>query len=192
MNKQEFLVELRRKLKGLPKSEIDERINFYSEMIDDHIEEGLSEEESVAKIGCTDDISRQIIDEAAVTKPKRKKSAGEIALFWGGSPLWFILAVAVAAVVISLYASLWAVIGSLWGCVVALAASGVFGIVAAVPCAIGGNVTAGLVLFGAALVCIGISIFAYLGCKAATKWALLLTKKATCIKKLFVKKEESR
>ena len=104
MNKQEFLAALRSKLKGLSKSEIDERIGFYSEMIDDQIEEGISEEEIISKIGNIDDISEQIISESTIAKQKGKKSAGEIALFWGGSPLWFALAAVVAAVVISLYA----------------------------------------------------------------------------------------
>ena len=45
MKKEEFLTELRSKLNGLSKKEIDERINFYSEMIDDRISEGKSEEE---------------------------------------------------------------------------------------------------------------------------------------------------
>ena len=34
MNKQEFLMKLRKALSGLPKDDIDERLTFYSEMID--------------------------------------------------------------------------------------------------------------------------------------------------------------
>ena len=190
MNKQEFLAALRSKLKGLSKSEIDERIGFYSEMIDDQIEEGISEEEIISKIGNIDDISEQIISESTIAKQKEKKSAGEIALFWGGSPLWFALAAVVAAIVIVLYASLWAVIISLWACLAAFAISGVCGAVTSITFIINGNVASGLVVFGAALVCIGISVFAHYGCKAATKWAWKLTKKVTYIKRLFVKKEE--
>ena len=39
MNKQEFLAELRKRLSGLPQADIEERIVFYSEMIDDRTEE---------------------------------------------------------------------------------------------------------------------------------------------------------
>ena len=60
MRKKEFLSALRRKLKGLPKREIEERISFYGEMIDDRIEEGFSEDEAVEKIRYSDDISKQI------------------------------------------------------------------------------------------------------------------------------------
>ena len=52
MNKQAFLERLRKALSGLPPKEQEERITFYSEMIDDRMEEGLSEEEeAVASIG---------------------------------------------------------------------------------------------------------------------------------------------
>ena len=34
MNKDQFLEELRKKLSGLPQEDIDERVAFYSEMID--------------------------------------------------------------------------------------------------------------------------------------------------------------
>ncbi|MBR5538496.1 MAG: hypothetical protein IKU61_01205 [Clostridia bacterium] len=47
MNKQEFLEELRKGLSGLPKEDVRERLNFYGEIIDDRIEEGLTEEEAV-------------------------------------------------------------------------------------------------------------------------------------------------
>ena len=36
MKKQEFLNELRERLNGLPPSDLDDRISFYGEMIDDH------------------------------------------------------------------------------------------------------------------------------------------------------------
>ena len=35
MNKREFIDKLRTKLKGLPNSDIEERLGFYAEMIDD-------------------------------------------------------------------------------------------------------------------------------------------------------------
>lgn len=56
MNKQEFLMRLREGLSGLPENDIEERLIFYSEMIDDRKEEGLSEEEAVREIGNIDEI----------------------------------------------------------------------------------------------------------------------------------------
>ena len=48
MKKQEFLNELRKQLAGLPKDDLDNRINFYEEMINDRMDEGLSEEEDIS------------------------------------------------------------------------------------------------------------------------------------------------
>ena len=50
MNKEVFLSELRKKLSGLPQSDIDERISFYAEMIDDRIEDGMTEEAAIEQI----------------------------------------------------------------------------------------------------------------------------------------------
>ena len=72
MNKEKFLDALRRRLSGLPQEDIDERIAFYEEMIDDRMEEGLSEEEATATIirgfldvridGLPDALQKQIDD----------------------------------------------------------------------------------------------------------------------------------
>ena len=56
MTKIEFLLALSERLSGLPKEEKLERLNFYSEMIEDRIEEGLSEEEAVAAVGTIDEL----------------------------------------------------------------------------------------------------------------------------------------
>ena len=42
MNKQEFLAHLRKGLSGLPQNDIEKRLNFYGEMLEDRMEEGLS------------------------------------------------------------------------------------------------------------------------------------------------------
>ena len=47
MSKQEFLAQLRKGLSGLPKEDLEERLTFYSEMIDDRIDDGMAEEEAV-------------------------------------------------------------------------------------------------------------------------------------------------
>lgn len=42
MSKEEFLTRLRSALAGLPQNEVNERIAFYGEMIDDRMEEGAT------------------------------------------------------------------------------------------------------------------------------------------------------
>ena len=73
MNKQEFLAELRKRLSGLPQADIEERIVFYSEMIDDRTEEGSTEEEAVSAIGFVDDVVSQIFSETPLTKLVKEK-----------------------------------------------------------------------------------------------------------------------
>ena len=96
MKKEEFLKELERKISGLPKEDIKERLEFYSEAIDDRIEEGLSEEDAVKEIGSVDDVVSDIANETPLfklvkekAKPKRKIKGFEILLLILSFPLWF-------------------------------------------------------------------------------------------------------
>ena len=117
MNKQEFLTELRKGLSGLPQNDIEERLAFYGEMLDDRIEEGLSEDAAVAEIGDANEIVRQTVADIPLAKlakerikPKRRLRAWEIILLALGSPVWLSILIAAAAVIFSLYVSVWAVI----------------------------------------------------------------------------------
>ena len=47
MTKQDFLCALQKRLSGLPMRELEERLGFYGEMIDDRMEDGLSEADAV-------------------------------------------------------------------------------------------------------------------------------------------------
>ena len=78
MNKQEFLMKLRKALSGLPKDDIDERLTFYSEMIDDRMEDGIPEETAVCEIGTVDEIVAQIIADISLTKLVKEKISPKI------------------------------------------------------------------------------------------------------------------
>ena len=73
MNKEEFLNALRSALAGLPQEDIEERLAFYSESIDDRVEDGLTEEEAVEAIGTVDEVRDQIMAEIPLTKLVREK-----------------------------------------------------------------------------------------------------------------------
>ncbi len=199
MSKREFLNALKMKLSGLPKQDVEERLNFYSEMIDDRAEEGLTEEEAVSEIGSVNEIAAQIIADIPLIKiakeritPKKQLKAWEIVLLALGSPVWLSLAVAAFAVILSLYAVLWSVIVSLWAVFVSFVACAPVCVVAGILFALSSNGLAGIAVIGAGIVCAGIAIFLFFGCKAATKGCILLTEKiALDIKKCFVKKEKA-
>lgn len=199
MNKRDFLAGLRKGLSGLPQADIEERLTFYAEMLDDRMEEGLSEEEAVAAIGDIDEIVRHTVADTPLSKiakerirPKRRLRAWEIVLLVLGSPIWLSLGIAAAAVVIAVYVSLWAVIVSLWAIFAALAVCAVGSVPVCVILASRGNAASGLALLAAGLVCAGLSIFMFFACKKATQGILALTKKITIhIKNRFIGKEEA-
>lgn len=199
MSKQLFLARLREELAGLPQEDIEERLTFYSEMIDDRMEEGLSEEEAVAAIGPIDELVAQVVADIPLAKiagerikPKRRLGAGEIVLLVLGSPVWLSLAIAAVAVVFSLYVSLWAVIVSLWAVFASLDACSLGGVLACVVFIAEGKGALGLAMLAAALLCIGLSLFTFYGCRAATKGTVHLTKKMVLwIKNCVIKKEEA-
>ena len=200
MSKQEFLTQLRKALSGLPQNDIDERLEFYGEMIEDRIEEGLSEEEAIAAVGTVEEIAEHVIADIPFAKiakerikPKRRLSALEIILLILGSPIWLSLGIALLAVIFSLYIVLWSVIISLWSVFASLAGCAFGGVVACVVLAIEGWGMAGVAMLAAGMVCGGLSIFMFLGCKAATKGIVILTKKiAIWIKNCFIKKEAAQ
>lgn len=57
MRKEEFLTALRANLTGLSPEGVEKLVEFCSEMIDDRMEDGLTEEEAVAAAGSLDDSS---------------------------------------------------------------------------------------------------------------------------------------
>lgn len=192
MNKNEFLGQLRKGLAGLPQKDIEERVNFYSEIIDDRMEEGLSEETAVGQIGPVEVIIAQIRGEApkAETPSRRGWKVWQLLLLILGSPLWFSLLMAAFAVVLSVYISLWSVIVSLWAAFASVAACGAAGVLTGVVFSLAGYVPTGVTMVAAAIVCAGLSILLFLGCRAATKGTVWLTGKlALGIKNCVVKKE---
>ena len=73
MNKTQFCALLENKLKPyLSPKEIYKTLNFFEEMIDDRIDEGLSEEEAVSQLGNIDIIVDQILDEHNIGKKQTK------------------------------------------------------------------------------------------------------------------------
>lgn len=197
MNKQEFLEKLKNGLLGLPKKELEEHLSFYSEIIDDKIEDGKTEETAVLEIGDINEIISQIIADTPLTKlvkekinRKRKLSMLEIFLLVLGSPIWLSILVAVFAVILSIYISLWSIIISLWAVFTSLIASAIGGVFASFVFLFTNSIASGLALLGTSLILTGLSIFVLLGCKITTKYFLILTKKLLlAIKNSFIKKE---
>ena len=195
MDKSEFLKRLESGLSGLTKEEKDEHIAFYSEMIDDKMEEGFSEEEAIESIGIPESIAFQIMQEHVGT-PKntnqsRKLTAWEIVLLVLGSPIWISILIGVFAVIFALYVVLWSAIASFWAVAVAfigvaLGSFATFGVFLFF-----GNTMQGIAMLGMGLFSVGLAIFGIMGSIGATKGCALLTGKSVIwITSLFKRKEK--
>ena len=87
MNKQEYLEAIRSRISAMPADDVNRFMDYYSEMIDDRVEDGLSEEEAVADMGSPEAAVEQILEEMPLTKlvkekikPKHELKAWEVVL----------------------------------------------------------------------------------------------------------------
>lgn len=190
MNKYEFLAQLRRQLQAVPEKEARASVDYYGEMIDDRMEEGLPEEEAVAAVGNVNEIACNILGEMpTIQKQSRKLSRWEIVLLALGAPVWLALLIAAAAVVFSVLVSLWSAVISLYAASVSLGAS-------CIGCLVVGIVTIktpGAVFFavGAAMVCAGLAIVFFMLSNLAAKGMVALTKLTwKGVKRCFTRKEQ--
>ena len=185
MTKEGFLAQLRQQLWALPEADRQNSLDYYAEMIDDRMEDGLSEEEAVAAIGNLEEIVQQILGETprppVVVEPAKKAEPAKgstktwlIILLVLGSPVWIPLLASAIGTVIGIYVSLWSVVIALYAAFLALAVS-------SVGCIVGsffmfGGITGGIVAWGAALVCAGLAILLLLLANLAAKGMVKLTK----------------
>lgn len=196
MRKEEFLERLGRRLSGLSPKDMEERLAFYGEMIDDRMDEGLPEEEAVAGIGSVEEIVYQMTGErppVEKTQPKKEIDRWALVLLIIGAPVWFPLGISVVSVVFSVYISWWAVIISLWAVFGSLIAAAVGALITGIVCLCTGQTMPGVAMLAGSMICVGLSIFAFYGCRAVTKGTVWLTKKLVqMVKNLFVKKEDTQ
>lgn len=193
MAKEEFLEELRIRLVGLPKKDIDERIEFYREMIEDRIDEGKSEEEAVGEIGTVEEVIDEIAKETPLTKlvkekvtPKRSLKVWEIILIVLGFPIWFpllLIAIILILVVCLLFWVFATVVYSIELASIAVSIGGV--VVFFISLAQGAP---NIVALGCSIMCAGLVPLLAFACMGITKVAIAIPKKIILgIKKLFIK-----
>ena len=191
MNKYEFLAQLRSRLQAIPEKEARASVDYYGEMIDDRMEEGLPEEEAVAAVGDVNEIARNILGEMPTEqKQSRKLSKWEIVLLALGAPIWLALLIAAGAVAVSVLVSLWSAVIFLYGAAVALGVS-------SVGCLVAGIVTiktpgALLSAVGVAMVCAGLAIVFFILSNLAAKGMIALTKLTwSGVSRCFRRKEQA-
>lgn len=181
MTKLEFLSDLVRRLEG--REDRSSIVQYYREMIDDRIDDGMTEEEAVAAIGNIDEICAEYkvsvktasnANMSPASDSKKKRNGWVTAAIVAGSPLWIILLVAAVIVSFALLFSLWAVVISLWAVVVSL---GFTGVVAVISCGFmfSKGIAHCLLLIGIGITFIGLTIFCGMGMVAFTQSAVKVT-----------------
>ena len=196
MTKQVFLSSLEEKLQGLPKQDIDERLSFYSEMIDDRIDEGKSEEEAVDELGDIDKIVEEIAKETSLVKlvthkikPKRKLRVWEIILIAVGFPLWFPLLITAFVLALVAYLLIWILVIVCYVTEISLVVTSIGSSIAFALLLAQGNMQ--MIYIAVSILAAGGAILFAFACYGSTKATLKLSKTIiTKIKTLFIRKGE--
>ena len=180
MNKTEFLDALRHALGKLPSYEVEQSIAFYAEMIDDRIEDGMSEHEAVAALGSVHAIAAQIVAETppipkAIAKANTGSRTLNVVLLVVFSPIWVPLVLALIVAALMVHLSIWMVIVALWTAVAVLILCAPIGFFLLAWCLANGYPLTGLFQLGAGLAASGLGLFAWFGVLAASKGLVSLT-----------------
>ena len=200
MNKTEFLAAIAEKLGALSKSDIENSLAYYSEMVEDYMENGKTEEEAVAAIGTPEEIAAQILMEQplpkivkAKVKKSRKMQAWEVVLIVLGAPIWASLLLAAAIMIFSLYIVIWALAVVLYAVDISFAAVALAGIWVCVLSAAMGNAAQAIFFAGIFFFFIGAATLMFFGSNAAAKgMAKLSVLIMRGIKHIFTGKAEAK
>ncbi len=196
MNKQQFLAAISYRLSGLPPTDISRSLDYYSEMIDDRIEDGLSEEDAVAAMGNIDDIVAQILMETPLPKlvkakarPSRSLRWWEIALIVAGAPLWAPLLLTAVILCLVFYLLIWVFIAVFYFVDLILAFCGAVGLFGMAIIFFSQGLAEAALCFGISLISVGISILLFFGCNFLLRGALWLSRLGIRkIKSIFIRK----
>ncbi len=134
MTKSEFLGSLENELKGIP--DYERIVDYYREMIEDRMEDGMSEGDAVANLDSIDSIRDRLIGETPLpkiinAKASRPISSLNVVLLIIGFPVWFPLLLSAGVVIFSLLVVAAALVFSFYAIVFALAFGGIVGFIAA-------------------------------------------------------------
>lgn len=161
MNKKEFLRGLSDALRGMPRAERARSLEYYGEMIQDRMEEGMSEEAAVACLGSADEIARQILESGGMQeKQGRRVPVWMIVLIVLGSPVWLTLLFAFLAVVLAAYIVAWSLIAALYAVLLGMAVCGPCGALGLVVEIARGNFALAALLLGAGCALLGLALLA--------------------------------
>ena len=180
MDKERFLASVAQLLGALPPEDIARSLDYYREMIDDRMEDGMTEYEAVAAMGTAEEAAAQIlagafavpapVAERPVKPSHRGMSWWVVLLLILGSPVWLPLGLAAVIVVISL-------VFALVVTVLSVTVGGVGAIVSGVISVFTTGLVRAMFLVGGGLVCVGLAMVLEPVASKVVSGAVLLWKK---------------
>ena len=192
MNKLEFINGLGSRLDPIPREEIQTILDYYVEAVADRMEDGMSEEEAIASFGDLDQLAADILVQQGYLAPpaapepvpepenvtqeltplpeqKKRLPWWAIVLLVLGSPIWLSLGIAAAAVVISVYIVVLALLFAFWCIAISFTVAGIAGAVLSFFVPISPDTLSLRILAcGACLILAGIGILLLPPCRAAS------------------------
>lgn len=189
MTRNQFLEGLRQELRGLSRQEIEQTIHYYSEIIADRMEEGMTEEQAVAKMEPMHVIARRVLsDFKGNAAPARKLSGFLIVMLILGFPLWFPLLITGAALMVVALTLVWVLVLTLWAVCLGLFSGGM----AAIITLFTGSFHSGMPFIGQVglgMAAMGLSLFLFYAAKGAIPLAMGATvSMVSWIKRAFVRR----
>lgn len=197
MDRQTFLAALTQSLARLPAAEIEKAINYYHEIFDDRLEEGMSETEIIAGLEPVEVIAQRIIDETPMhtlikAKARSMQSGNKalnIILLVLGFPLWFPIVMSLLAILLTAYIVIWSLILVLFSIVLALGIAALAGIFGS-PFGFAVQPGIGVLMLGGGLLSGGLTILAFFIALYGSKGLIRLTVlMARGIRSLFLRKK---
>lgn len=178
MNKAEFLNELSFCLQNMDDSEKNKFIIYYDEMISDYIENGMSEEDAVNKIGVPKKIAKELLDDYGSVKlniPSTGSRGLNFIITVIGFPLWGSVLLSFILMVFSIYVIIWCAPVATGAVSIGFLATSIIGIVGS-PFVMIKNVPVGIMQLGTGIASIGISLLLGFATIDLSKKILIITK----------------
>lgn len=171
MTKEMFLRELSRKLHQLPEKELKQQLSYYEELLNDMMEDGITEEDAIYKLGDIQEIVEEILQEQPITtlvktkvRPRNGWTIAAIIVVVLGSPLWIPLLLAFLLTIGAVIISGAAITVSLGLCTAAFGCVGVFWVIRGF-CLFASNISYAVFGIGAGLITLGLTCMAMLTVK---------------------------
>ncbi len=123
MTKQNYLERMRKCLEGLPPEEIEAHLAFYEEMIDERLEEGMSEEEATEVMEEPEKAAEKILQELPLPRlmrrePDKKWGWKEYLLTVLLAPFWIPMFLLVLGLIIGMLGMIVGILGGVAGMIV--------------------------------------------------------------------------